>query len=273
MDLNGQAKAAGAREPRRSSTVYHLSLRKKDIVGAKYALLPGDPARVEAIASTPPLERCRELAWKREFRTWLGYLGGVPLLVTSTGIGGPSTSIAVEELARLGVETFIRVGTSGAIQPDIEVGDVIITTGAVRLDGASAHYAPVEYPAVAHHLLVDALVAAAEELGIPHHVGITCSSDTFYPGQERHDAFRGYIPRRFRGMTEEWRRMNVLNYEMEAATLLTMCGVLGLRGGCVTGVVDRHAEGGRIRSEALKRGEGNAVAVAVKALESLIVSG
>lgn len=225
---------------------------------------------MESIAATPPFERCRELAWNREFRTWLGYLHGTSVLVTSTGIGGPSTSIAVDELAKLGVETFIRVGTAGAIQPHVQVGEVIITTGAVRLDGASTHYAPIEYPAVAHHLLVSALVTAAEELGIPYHVGITCSSDTFYPGQERSDAFRGHVPRRFRGITEEWRAMNVLNYEMEASTLLTMCGVLGLRGGCVTGVVDRHVEGGRIRPKALRKGESNAVAVAVKAMEKMI---
>ncbi|MDI6874529.1 uridine phosphorylase [Candidatus Solincola sp.] len=252
------------------TSVYHLSLRMREMRGARFALLPGDPARVEVIAGTPPLEGGRELAWKREFRTWLAYLQEVPVIITSTGIGGPSTAIAVEELARLGVETFIRVGTTGAIQPHVRVGEVVITTGAVRLDGASAHYAPPEYPAVADYQLVEALVSAARELGILHHVGVTCSSDTFYPGQERPDSFRGYIPRRFRGMTEEWRRMNVLNYEMEAATLLTMCGVLGLRGGCVTGVIDRHGEGGRITKAGLKKGEGNAVAVAVRALELLV---
>ncbi|MBC7252796.1 MAG: uridine phosphorylase [Actinobacteria bacterium] len=262
--------SGGGKETTPGETVYHLSLREKDVAGARYALLPGDPARVETIASAPPFKHCRQLAWKREFRTWLGYLGETPVLITSTGIGGPSTSIAVEELARLGVSTFIRVGTTGAIQPHIGVGDVVVTTGAVRLDGASTHYAPLEYPAVADPRVVEALLSAARELDIPHHVGITCSSDTFYPGQERRDGFREYIPRRFRGMTEEWRRMNVLNYEMEAATLLTMCGVLGLRGGCVTGVVDRHAEGGRITPEALQKAEANAIAVAVRAMGSLL---
>lgn len=263
----GKKRSAGPAQPQ---VCYHLGLSRGETAGARYVLLPGDPGRVELIAAAPPLSGGRELAWKREFRTWLAYLNGEPVLVASTGIGGPSTSIAVEELAMLGVNTFIRVGTTGAIQPDIMVGDVIVTTGAVRMDGASTHYAPLEYPAVADYRIVEALVSAAKELGIPHHVGVTCSSDTFYPGQERPDAFRGYVPRRFRGMTEEWRRMNVLNYEMEAATLLTMCGVLELRGGCVTGVIDRHGEGGRITPAALKRGESNAVAVAVRALESLI---
>ncbi len=250
--------------------VYHLSLEREAVAGAEYALLPGDPARVKDIATTPPFANARELACKREFRTWLGYVGGVPVLVTSTGIGGPSTSIAVEELAQLGVRTFLRVGTCGAIQPHVKVGDIVITTGAVRLEGASTHYAPIEYPAVAHHRLVDALVEAARALRITHHVGITCSSDTFYPGQERADSFSGYVPRRFQGITEEWRRLRVFNYEMEAATLLTMCGALGLRGGCVTGVVDRHAEGGRITPQTLRKAEGNVVRVAVKAMEILI---
>ncbi len=253
-----------------SGRVYHLALDRGAASGARYALLPGDPGRVEVIAATSPMQDGREIAHKREFRTWLAYLGGVPVLVTSTGIGGPSTSIAVEELALLGVDTFLRVGTCGAIQPHIMVGEAVITTGAVRLEGASRHYAPLEYPAVAHHRLVNALVEAAQRLGIPHHVGITCSSDTFYPGQERPDSFSGYVPRHLRGLSEEWRRLHVLNYEMEAATLLTMCGAMGLRGGCVTGVVDRHAAGGRISPQALKKGEGNAVRVAVKALELLI---
>lgn len=248
--------------------VYHLGLSTVDLEGARHALLPGDPDRVEDIARTHPFSGGRELARKREFRTWLAYLDGRPALVTSTGIGGPSTSIAVDELAQLGVDTFIRVGTTGAIQPGIRVGDVVITTGAVRMDGASTHYAPIEYPAVAHHEVVEALVRAARSLKLRHHVGITCSTDTFYPGQERRDSFTGYVPRRLQGITGEWQRLGVLNYEMEAATLLTMCGAMGLRGGCVTGVVDRA--GGRITPRSLALGARNAALVAVAALRILM---
>ncbi len=233
-------------------------------------MLPGDPARVSVIATTPPFRDAREVAFNREFRTWLGYLEDRPVLVTSTGIGGPSASIAVEELARLGVRVFLRVGTCGAIQPHMKAGDVVITTGAVRMDGASTHYAPLEYPAVADHVVTAALVEAAGRLGLPYHVGITCSSDTFYPGQEREDGFLGSVLRRFQGITVEWRRLNVLNYEMEAATLLTMCSAMGLRAGCVTGVVDRHDAGGRIDRRALRKGEENAVRVAVEAMASLL---
>ena len=143
-------------------TVYHLNIDSDQIEGATVALLPGDPGRVEALALTPPFERGRELANKREYRTWIAYLGHTPVLVTSTGIGGPSASIAIDELAQLGVRTFLRVGTTGAIQADIDIGTVIVTTGAVRLDGASTHYAPIEYPAVAHP---DVVQAAAEAAG------------------------------------------------------------------------------------------------------------
>ncbi len=247
--------------------VYHLELDAAAVAGATHVLLPGDPGRVPKIAAAFDREAC-ELAWRREFRTYLGRLDGRAILVTSTGIGGSSTSIAVEELARLGVRTFLRVGTTGAIRPDIEIGDAIITTGAVRLDGASDHYAPPPYPAVAHHEVVRALVDAAERLQRTYHVGVTASSATFYPGEERSDAYGGYVLRQFRGSTEEWSRLRVLSYEMEAATLLTMCSTLGLRGGCVTGVVNR-AGGERITEEDLSRGERVAIDLAVEAMRRM----
>ena len=246
-------------------TVYHLVLDETLISGARVALLPGDPGRVPAIASMPPFEGAREVACKREYRSFLGSIGGVPVLVTSTGIGGPSASIAIDELAQLGVHTFLRVGTTGAIQEDVDVGDVVITTGAVRLDGASTHYAPIEYPAVAHYEVVAALVTAARETSTPAHAGITCTCDTFYPGQERYDSFTGYVPRRFQGITEEWRKLRVLNYEMEAATLLTLTSAMGLRGGCVAGVVVNRAREEAITKANLDLAEANAVKVAVRA--------
>lgn len=248
--------------------VYHLALDSDALEGAAFALLPGDPERVAKIAAALDPE-ARPLARRREYRTYLGRLGGQPVLVTSTGIGGPSASIAIDELAQLGVRTFVRVGTTGAIQPRIAVGDVVITTGSVRLDGASTHYAPIEYPAVADHTVVRALVDAAAELGTPFHVGITASSATFYPGEERSDSFSGYVLRSFRGATEEWKRLHVLNYEMESATVLTVCSALGLRGGCVTGVVN-VAGGDPIREDDLARGEGAAIAVAVAGLRRLV---
>lgn len=251
-------------------TVYHLNINSDDIEGAMVALLPGDPGRVEAIARTSPFARSRELAFKRAYRTWIAYLGTTPVLVTSTGIGGPSASIAIDELAQLGIRTFLRVGTTGAIQPDVEIGTVIVTTGAVRLDGASTHYAPIEYPAVADHEVVQAAVAAARALGVPYRAGVSASCDTFYPGQERYDSYSGYVPRRFQGITEEWRRLHVLNYEMESSTVLTLCAAMGLRGGCVAGVVVNRARSESVTKEGLESGEANAVTVAVGAIARLV---
>jgi uridine phosphorylase len=250
-------------------TVYHLNIDSEQIEGATVALLPGDPGRVQALALTPPFERGRELASKREYRTWIAYVGEVPVLVTSTGIGGPSASIAIDELAQLGVRTFLRVGTTGAIQADLDVGTVVITTGAVRLDGASTHYAPIEYPAVAHPDVVQAAVAAAGALGVPYRAGVSASCDTFYPGQERYDSFSGYVPRRFQGITEEWRRLHVLNYEMESSTVLTLTAAMGLRGGCVAGVVVNRARSENVTKAGLESGEANAVRVAVAAVARL----
>ena len=251
-------------------TTYHLNLDEMKIDGARYAFLPGDPGRVPEIAlAFDP--QAKEIAWKREYLTYLGRMNGQPVLVTSTGIGGPSTSSAIDELAQLGVKTFLRVGTTGAIQPDIGIGDVIITTGAVRLDGASTHYAPIEYPAVAHHEVVHALIEAAKALGKRYHVGITASCDTFYPGQERYDSYSQYVLKRFQGITEEWRRLHVLNYDMEAATVLTLCSALGLKGGCVLGVIVNRTRSEHITPEDLALGERNATQVAVAAMKRLIL--
>jgi len=194
------------------------------------------------------------------------------VVVTSTGIGGPSATIAIEELAQVGIRVFVRVGTSGAIQPTINVGDVVITTGSVRLEGSSGHYAPLEYPAVADYHVLHALMEAAGEIGpregFDFHAGITVSGDTFYPGQERYDTYSGYVIRRFQGTLEEWRRLHALNYEMESAAIFTACGTLGLRGGCVTGIVVNRA----ISETPAHKGkaEQHAIAVAVAGMRRLI---
>ncbi len=221
--------------------VFHLGITQAQLGGAELALIPGDPDRVGRIAER--LDDVEPLAATREFTSVRGSLDGHPIVVCSTGIGGPSTSIAVEELAQLGVRTFLRIGTTGAIQPGIAPGDVIVSTGAVRLDGASHHFAPPEFPAVANFECTSALVDAARDAGIEPYVGITASSDTFYPGQERYDTVSGHVTRHFRGSMSEWRSLGVLNYEMESATLFTMCAVNGWRAGCLAGVlVNRNEE-------------------------------
>ncbi|GAN32600.1 MAG: uridine phosphorylase [Candidatus Brocadia sp. AMX2] len=254
------------------NSVYHLDLDSEKIQGAKIALLPGDPFRSQVIAETISGiygTYNRKLAWKREFCTYLAEIKGKRLLITSTGIGGPSASIAIDELAQLGIDTFIRVGTTGAIQEHINIGDVIITSGSVRLDGASTHYAPIEYPAVAHYEILNALVEGAKKATVRYHVGVTASSDTFYPGEERYDSFSKYVLRRFQGATKEWQRLHVLNYEMESSTILTLTASLGLRGGCITGVVNEGGTG-KITKESLKAGEENVIKVAIAAVECLI---
>ncbi|QEN09341.1 uridine phosphorylase [Oceanispirochaeta crateris] len=215
---------------------YHVKLSKAMLSGALTAVLPGDPGRVEKTARMIDPDAVF-LVSNREYTSWLADLSGHKVLVCSTGIGGPSVSICMEELAALGITSFYRIGTTGAIQDHIKIGDLIITTGSVRLDGASTHYAPIEYPAVADFDLTLSLLQAASNLDIPHHKGISASSDTFYPGQERYDTFTSYVPMRFQGSLNEWKQLNVLNYEMESSTLLTIASVFGVKAAMVASVI------------------------------------
>lgn len=250
------------------SDVFHLGLVKADLQGATLAIVPGDPERVKKIAEL--MDNPRQLASHREFSSWIAFIEGKPVIVCSTGIGGPSTSIAVEELAQLGVRTFLRVGTTGAIQPHINVGDVLVTTASVRLDGASLHFAPLEFPAVADFTCTTALADAARRAGATTHIGITASSDTFYPGQERYDTFSGRVVKAFRGSMEEWQSMGVLNYEMESATLLTMCASQGLRAGMIAGVIVNRTQKEIPDSATMKQTESQAVKIVVEAAKALL---
>lgn len=245
---------------------YHVRLSKEMLQGAEHVLLPGDPGRVEKTARHLGAD-ATFLAANREYTSWLATVAAGKVLVCSTGIGGPSLAIAVEELAALGVKNFIRIGTTGAIQPDITLPCVIISTGCVRLDGASGHYAPIEYPAVADLDLTNALVHAARELGLNHRVGITVSSDTFYPGQERYDTFSGYVPRHLQGSLEEWQRLKVLNYEMEGSTLFTVASTFGLRGAMVASAIVSRCFTETPDDAALAQAELNLARVARRALE------
>ncbi|AKO45953.1 uridine phosphorylase [[Haemophilus] ducreyi] len=250
------------------SDVFHLGLTKAMLKGAKVAIAPGDPARSERIAKK--MENPEFLVSTREFTSWLGYLDGEAVIVCSTGIGGPSVSICVEELAQLGVRTFLRVGTTGAIQPHINVGDILVTTGAVRLDGASQHFAPLEYPAVANFECTNAAYAAAIASGATTYVGITASSDTFYPGQERYDTFSGKGYPKFQGSLKQWQDLNVMNFEMESGTLFTMCSALGLRAGMVSGVIVNRTQQEIPNEATIKATEEKAVSVAVETARKLV---
>lgn len=250
------------------SDVFHLGLTKNDLQGATLAIVPGDPKRVEKIAKL--MDNPVHLASLREYTSWRGEIDGKAVIVCSTGIGGPSTSIAVEELAQLGIRTFLRIGTTGAIQEHINVGDILVTTAAVRLDGASLHFAPMEFPAVSDFECMNALYKAAKDNGSTVHVGVTASSDTFYPGQERYDTYTGRVVRRFKGSMKEWQEMGVMNYEMESATLLTMCASQGLRAGMVAGVIVNRTQQEIPDAELLKKIENNALGIVIEAARTLM---
>lgn len=250
--------------------MYHTGLTREMLQGARYALVPGDPGRVEGLARALD-PGASYVTSHREFTSWLAHVNGEAVLVMSTGMGGPCITFTVEELARLGVTTFIRVGTTGSLREDIQLGELVISRAAVRMDGASQAYAPLSYPAAADLDVTLALRRAARELKAPHYVGVTVTTDSFWPGQERYDSFGGYVVRRLQGTLEEWQALGCSNYEMEAATLFTLCSVLGLRSGAVCGVVAKRTAGEAVASaEVYKTAEKRFQSVARRALELLL---
>ncbi|HVP30099.1 MAG TPA: nucleoside phosphorylase [Myxococcota bacterium] len=212
---------------------------------APHVFLCGDPARVARIARG--WEDVHEVCSVREYRVVTGRRGGVALTAASTGIGGPSTAILLEELAKLGAHTFVRVGNSGGLASRLELGDLVVTTGAVRDDGTSRSYVVPEYPAVAHHALVAALLEAAALRGARHHAGVTWSLDAFYArnavlgadGSLQSMSFGGYWTPEHEARVRSMQAAGVLNCEMEAGVLLTLAGLFGLRAACICVVSDR----------------------------------
>lgn len=218
---------------------YHLQTDDGDV--APYVLLPGDPGRVATIAGL--WDEARHVAANREYVTYTGIYRGAPISCTSTGIGAPSTAIAMEELARCGATTFLRVGTCGTFRDDVATGDIAIFDSAMRLDGASHGYAPPEFPAVADHAVVAASILATEELGLAHHVGTTRSSDTFYARHRRSGgSFAGFWQSWWRDHNEDMQRLNVLGAEMEASVIFVLARLWGLRAGGVAVVIDNVLE-------------------------------
>ena len=251
---------SGATRPEQDGLQYHIRCRPGDV--ARYVLLPGDPARVSLIAAG--WAESREIATEREHVTFTGALrDGGPISACSTGAGGPSTASALEELIAIGADTFVRVGTCGAIQRQIECGDVVIHTGAVRLDGTSPQYVRMEYPAAAHHLVVLALVKAAEQLGVRYHLGVSASAAAFYTGQGR-PGWQGYTQSFVDELMPDLQRAGVLTFEMEAATIFTMLGLYGLRGGSVCAVAAN-----RVTDTMSKEGVERAIDVANHAVRIL----
>jgi uridine phosphorylase len=212
-------------------TQYHIGLKPGDI--ASSVLLPGDPARATLISKL--WKSAKKMADKRSYLTYTGVYKKTPITTTSTGIGCPATAIAIEELASIGAKTLVRVGSTGAIQEGINCGDLIITTGAVRYDGTSSQYVNPQYPAFANHQVILALIEAAESFGYQYHVGITCSTDSFFTGQGR-PGFNDYWQSYMDNIVPDLRAARVLNFEMECSTLLTLSNLFGLRAGAVCAV-------------------------------------
>lgn len=205
---------------------YHINVAEGEI--GKYCILPGDPGRCEKIAAF--FDEPYHVSTNREYNIWNGKLCGETVTVCSTGIGGPSTAIAVEELAACGATTFIRVGTCGGISLDVCAGDVVIATGAVRQDGTSHEYAPPEFPAVTSANVLFALCEAAKDNGFSSRVGVVQSKDSFY-GQ--HSPARMPVASALAAKWEAWKRLGVLASEMEASTLFTVAATLGVDAGAV----------------------------------------
>ena len=209
-----------------NSKQYHIACGEGDVGG--YVIIPGDPGRCAQIAKY--LDGARHIAYNREFNTYTGMLDGALVSVMSTGIGGASASIAMEESVMLGAHTFIRVGTCGGIDMDVMAGDAVIASGAVRAEGTSREYAPIEFPAVADFDVTRALADSADALGMKRHVGVVQCKDSFY-GQ--HSPERMPVADELLYKWNAWKRLHVLASEMESAAIFTVAASLGVRAGTV----------------------------------------
>lgn len=209
---------------------YHIKLKKGDI--GKYVILPGDPGRCEKIAKY--FDEPELIASNREFTTYTGKLLGEKVSVTSTGIGGPSAAIAMEELVACGADTFIRVGTCGGINLKVHSGECVIATGAVRNEGTSREYAPIEYPAVSDFEVTTALVNACKKMDLSYHCGVVQCKDSFY-GQ--HSPNRMPVSYELLDKWEAWKRLGVLASEMESSALFTVAAALGVKCGSIFHVI------------------------------------
>ncbi len=205
---------------------YHIGLKEGDV--GEYVILPGDPKRCKKIAEY--FEDAKLIADNREFVTYTGYLDGEKVSVTSTGIGGASASIALEELVNVGAKTFIRVGTCGGMQLDVKGGDIVIATGAIRMEGTTREYAPIEFPAVANLDVSNALVQAAKKLGYSYHTGVVQCKDSFY-GQ--HSPETKPVSYELLNKWEAWKRLGCLASEMESAALFVVASYLKVKVGSV----------------------------------------
>lgn len=247
-----------------SGKQYHTGVGPADI--GKYVIMPGDPKRCKKIAEH--FDNARLVADVREFTTYTGTLEGVPVSVTSTGIGGPSASIAIDELAKCGAHTFIRIGTCGGMQEDVLGGDVVIATGAVRMEGTSREFAPIEYPAVPDFNVTTALVSAANDLKARHHTGVVQCKDSFF-GQHEPEIMP--VSYELENKWQAWLRMGCLASEMESAALFIAGAFLKVRvGSCFLVIANQERAKKGLENKQVHDTE-IAVKVAVEAMRKLIL--
>lgn len=252
---------------------YHIGFGAGDLgkLPPKIALLCGDPQRARRIAlETTGVVCLKALSENRGLHSYLCRLeSGQSFIAATSGMGAPSLSIVVNELVGVGIRTIIRVGTCGSIAEKVKVGSVVISQAALCRQGAANDIAPLEYPAAADPFVTVALVDAARQLGIDHHLGLTASVDSFYEGQERSDSANPYLLRKLKGITEEYRQLNILNYEMEAGTLFKMGLVYGFAAGCVCAVLAERIRGEQVFVEQKRRAEQDALRLALRTVATL----
>ena len=246
---------------------YHIGFGRADLGedAPKVAFLSGDPNRARAIADTH-FNQTRALSENRGLNSYVGRLAnGVPVLSATSGMGAPSLSIVVNELVQVGIQKIIRIGTCGSIQSRVLPGSVVISRASLCRQGAANDIAPLEYPAAADPFLTVALAQAAQKLNVDYHVGLTASVDTFYEGQERTASANPHLLRWLHGITEEYRHLNILNYEMESGTLFKMAGVYGFAAACICGVIAQRTASESVVAEAKVSAVDNAIRVAIEA--------
>lgn len=246
-----------------ANKLYHIQVAPGEV--GRYVIMPGDPKRCAKIAAyfdDPVL-----IADNREYVTYTGTLDGVKVSVTSTGIGGPSAAIAMEELYRCGADTFVRIGTCGGMQPEVKSGDVVVATGAIRMEGTSREFAPLEFPAVADLTVTNALVNAAKQKGCPFHTGVVQCKDSFY-GQ--HEPETKPVSYELMNKWEAWKRLGCLASEMESAALFVVASYLHVRvGSCFLVVANQEREKLGLKNPVV-HDTGMAIQVAVEAIRQMI---
>lgn len=246
-----------------ANKLYHIQVAPGEV--GRYVIMPGDPKRCAKIAEY--FENPVLIADNREYVTYTGTLDGVKVSVTSTGIGGPSAAIAMEELYRCGADTFVRIGTCGGMQPEVKSGEVVIATGAIRMEGTSREFAPMEFPAVADLTVTNALVDAAKQKGYPFHAGVVQCKDSFY-GQ--HEPETKPVSYELINKWEAWKRLGCLASEMESAALFVVASYLHVRAGsCFLVVANQEREKLGLENPVVHDTD-MAIQVAVEAIRKLI---